>query len=69
MVMRWRLILKTIWPNIQHISRFDNIVADTLSRLLSNPSNKYDPCTRKAQCRANELFTLGRVESNEDFPR
>ena len=32
-VMHWRLILKYFEPNIQHIAVFDNIVADTLSRL------------------------------------
>ena len=30
------------------------------------PGNKYEPCTRKAQCRANESFTVGRIEKNED---
>ena len=40
-----------------------------LSRLPSTPGDKYEPCTRKAQCRANDLFTIGRVENNEDcFP-
>ena len=68
-VIHRRIIIEEFGLNIQHIDGFYNIVADTLSRLLSNPSNKYDPCTRKAQCHANELFTLGRVESNEYFPR
>ena len=68
-VMLWRLILIEFGPNIQHIAGFYNIVANTLSRLLSTPSHKYDPCTRKAQCRTKELFTVGRVENNEDcFP-
>ena len=68
-VMLWRLILKYFGPNIQHISRVDNIVADALSRLTYMVINKYKPCTRKAHCRANELFAIGRVENNEDcFP-
>ena len=49
----WRLILKEFGPNIQHIDGVDNIVADTLSILTSTPSDKYNTCTRKAQCRAN----------------
>ena len=67
-VMRWRLILEEFGPNIQHISGVENIVAYMLSRLPSSPSDKYNPCTRKAQCRGNELFAIGRVEKNEYFP-
>ena len=68
-VMRWQLIIEDFGPNIQHIAGFDNIVSDTLSRFPSTPSNKYKSCTRKAQCHANELFTLSRVENKEDcFP-
>ena len=68
-VMHWRLILEQFGPNIQHIYGVDNIVADTLSILPYKPSNKYEPCTRKAQCCANNLFEIGRVENNEGcFP-
>ena len=67
--MRWRLILKDFDPNIQNIDVVDNIGSDTLSIFPSTPRNKYDPCTRKDQCRANELFSIDRVENNEDcFP-
>ena len=31
----------------------------------STPCNKYESCTSKAQCHANKLFTIGRVENNE----
>ena len=65
--MRWRLIIGEFGPNIQYISGVDNIVADTLSILLSTPSNKYESCTRKAQCCANKLFAIGREENNETF--
>ena len=68
-VMRWRLIIKEFGPKIQHKAGVNNIVDDTLSRLPSTPSDNYDICTRKAQCRANELFTIGRAENNEDPPR
>ena len=61
-VMRWQLIIEEFGPNIQHIFGVDNIVADTLSILPSTQSNKNETCTRKAQCRANELFTIGREE-------
>ena len=61
----WKLIIVEFGPNIQHISGVDNIVADTLSRFPSTPSNKYEPCTSKAQCHANELFALGRIENNK----
>ena len=68
-VMCWQLIIKYFGPTIQHIAGFDNILSDTLSKLPSKPNDKYYPYTRKAQCRANELFTIGRVENNEDcFP-
>ena len=64
-VMLWRLILIEFGPNIQHISGFYIIVANRLSRLPSTTSDKYDSCTRKAQCRTKELFVIGRVENNE----
>ena len=67
--MRWQLILGEFGPNIQHIAEVDNIIADTLSIFLSTTSNKNDPCTRKAQCRANELVTIGREENDDNcFP-
>ena len=67
--MRWRPILEEFGPNIQHIAGVDNIVVETLSRLPSTPSDKYNPCTRKDQCCAADLFAIGRVENNEDcFP-
>ena len=63
-VMRWRLIIGEFGPNIQYISGVENIVGDTLSILLSTPSDKYESCTRKAQCCANDLFNIGRLENN-----
>ena len=39
-VTRWRLIIKEFGPNIQHIYGVDNIVADTLSRLIYTPREK-----------------------------
>ena len=67
--MLWRLIIKEFGPNIQHIAGVDNIVADTLSRLMSTPSGKYNTCTRKSKCRVKKLFAIGRVENNENcFP-
>ena len=67
-VMRWRLILEEFGPNIQHIAGVDNIVANTLSRLPSTPSDNNYPCTRKAQCRANYLFAIVREENNDNPP-
>ena len=64
-MMCWRLILEDFGTTIQHIAGVDNIVADTLNRLLSTPSNKKELCTRKDQCRANKLFTIVREENNE----
>ena len=64
-VMFWRLILEEFGPNIRHLAGVDNIVADTLIRLPSTPKDKYNPCTSKAQCCANKLFAIGRVENNE----
>ena len=68
-VMIWKIILEEFGPNIQNIAGVENIVSDKLSRLTYTHSDKYKSCTRKAQCCAKELFTLGRVENNEDrFP-
>ena len=68
-VMRWQLIIKEFGPNIQHIARVDNIVADTLIRFPSTPSDNNETCTRKAQCRADKLFAIGREENNDNcFP-
>ena len=64
-VMLWRPIIKEFGPNIKHIAGVDNIIPETLSRLPSKTRNKYEPCTRKAQCHENELFAIGRVENNE----
>ena len=65
--MHWRLIIKEFGPNIQYIAGVDNIVSDTLSRLLYTTSDKYEPCTRKNQCCKKHLFTIFRVENNEDL--
>ena len=60
-VMRWKLIIEEFEPTIQNIAGVDNILDDTLSIFPSTPSDKYKYCTRKAQCRANELFEIDRV--------
>ena len=65
--MCWRLVLEEFGPNIQHIAGVDNIVADMLGRLMSTPGDKNKSCTRKAQCRANELFAIGMEEKNEYY--
>ena len=64
--MCWRLIIEEFGPNIKHISGVENIVSDMLSIFPSMPSNKYDPCTMKAQCHTNKLFAIVRIEKNED---
>ena len=66
-VIYWRLVIKYFGPNIQHISRVDNIVADTLSRFPSTLVNNYNTCTSKAQCCANKLFSISRAENNKDW--
>ena len=66
-VTRWRLILKELGHNIQHISGVDSIVADMLSRFPSSSVNKYDTRTKKAQCCAKKLFAISRAEKNEDY--
>ena len=68
-VIRCQLIIKEFGPNIQHIAGVDNIASDTISRLPSTPSDKNNPYTRKAQCRAKNLFAIGREDNNENcFP-
>ena len=37
------------------------------SILTSTPSNKYESCTRKSQFCIDELFTLSKLENNDDF--
>ena len=58
-VMQRKLIIKEFGPNIQHISGFDNIVADTLSILTSTSVNKYKPSTVKDKCCVKNLFAHG----------
>ena len=59
-VMRSQLIFEEFEHNITNIAGFDNILADTLSRLPYTPFHKYKPMSSKAQCCANELFVIGR---------
>ena len=67
-VMRWWLILEEFGPNIKHIDGVDNILADTLIRLPYTTVYKYKARMGKSQCRAKELFAIGRKENNEDLP-
>ena len=46
-VMRWKLIFKEFGTNIQNISGFENIVADTMSILPPTYVDKY--YTRKTK--------------------
>ena len=55
--MCWKLILEEFGTNIHHISGVDNIVADTLSRLMSTTFNQDKPRTSRALSSVNELFT------------
>ena len=57
-VMRWKLILEEFGPNIQNISGVYNIVADTRIRLTSTSIDRYEPCTRKSQCRVKNYLQL-----------
>ena len=58
-----------VLANIQHISGVDNIVADTLNRLPSMQSEKYQSCESKDQCRTYALFAISGVKNNKDcFP-
>ena len=50
-LMRCRLIIEEVGTNIQHIAGVDNKLSDTINRLPSTPSNKYESCTSKYQCR------------------
>ena len=49
-VMFWKLIFEYFWPNIQHITGVDNIVADTLIILPYISVNKYKPRKSKSLC-------------------
>ena len=52
-VIHWQLIIEEFGNNIKHIAGVNNIVSNTISRLLYTPSDKYKPCIKKAQFRAN----------------
>ena len=60
--MLWQLIIEEFGPNIQHITGFDKILADTLSKLTYTSVDKYATSTSKAQCHTNKIFTIGREE-------
>ena len=66
--MLWKVIIEEFGPNIRHIAGVDKIVADTLSRFPYKSVDKYDPITSKDQCRANELFSIGRVKKQRFSP-
>ena len=57
---------RSIWPTIQHIYGFDDILSDILNILLHILVNKYEPNTSKYQCRAYKLLTIGREEKKQD---
>ena len=56
-VMHWQLTIEYFGPIIQHIDGVENMVDGTLSRLPSAPNYWYEFVTRRAQSRANELFS------------
>ena len=66
-VMLYQIILEDPGTTFQHISRFDKIVVDNLSRFPSTSITNYDTSTMKAQCCLNALFAISRVENNEGF--
>ena len=65
-LMLCKLILEEFGPNIKHIAGVENIVSNTLSIFPPTFIYKHQPCSRKAQCRANDLFALGKIENNDD---
>ena len=56
--MQWQLLIKEFRPTIRDIDIVGNIVAETISRLLSTSVDKYKPITSKAQFCTNKLFEL-----------
>ena len=67
--IHWKIIIKVFGYNTQNIAGVDNIVAYKLSRLPYTSVDKDDPSTSKTQCCMNELFTIGREETDEGcFP-
>ena len=70
-VMRWRMILEEFGPTIHHLAGADNVVADALSRLLSNrlestegPSSAPDVAEE-----TKEMFATTRREAEDTtFP-
>ena len=66
--MRWWLIIEEFGPNIKYIYVVYNIISDILSTLPYMSIDKYEPCTRKDQCQAKKLFTIGRVETTNFIP-
>ena len=66
-MIRWRLVLEEFGPNIYYITRVENKVSYTLSRLPSTSVDKYMPSKSKAQCRVKELFAISKIENNTAF--
>ena len=64
-LMQWYLIIQEFGPNIQYIAVVDNIVSNTLSIFLSIYVEKYEPITKRDQCRVNELFAISMAENNK----
>ena len=62
-MLRWRLIIEVFGPNIQYITGVNNIVEGTISRFPYTSIDKYDISTKEDQCRANEQFTISRIEN------
>ena len=54
--MRWRLIIEEFGPNIQHISRVENKLSNTLGRFMSTTVDQDKPITTRYISRSNELF-------------
>ena len=70
-VMRWRMILEEFGPTIHHLAGADNVVADALSRLLSNrlESTEGPSSVPDGADETKEMFATTRREAEDTtFP-
>ena len=68
--MRYRLILEEFGPDIQNISKKDNIVADAISRMPTANTDQREPSTEVQGLSSETLAELEQLvlEDDESFP-
>ena len=63
-VIQSQLLLKYFGPNIQHIARADNVLANALIRIPTETDDQDETITTRYLCCANEPFAIKRNKAN-----